>query len=160
MELRVFEKEDYGILIRWIDSDKLNYQWGGPKFNFPLDSYQLSQHCSQAEVFPFIFVVDGKNAGYVELFKVSQSHCRICRVFVSDGFRGQGISTLMLNQLIQLAKMKHNALLLSLAVFERNEIAKNCYQSLGFIVTSHQSGTRSFDGEVWDLLLMEKRLYP
>ncbi|RZR07192.1 GNAT family N-acetyltransferase, partial [Vibrio vulnificus] len=30
MELRAFEKEDHDLLIGWIDSDKLNYQWGGP----------------------------------------------------------------------------------------------------------------------------------
>jgi hypothetical protein len=37
MGLRSFEKEGYGLLICWIDSDKLNYQWGGPNLEFPLD---------------------------------------------------------------------------------------------------------------------------
>ncbi|EPC1319189.1 TPA: GNAT family N-acetyltransferase, partial [Vibrio vulnificus] len=46
MELRAFEKEDHDLLIGWIDSDKLNYQWGGPNFEFPLDSVQISKHCS------------------------------------------------------------------------------------------------------------------
>ncbi|MFA0570920.1 GNAT family N-acetyltransferase, partial [Vibrio gallaecicus] len=77
MELRAFEKEDYELLISWIDSDKLNYLWGGPKFEFPLNSEQISHHCSQSGVFPFIFVVSGVSAGYVELFKVVESHFRI-----------------------------------------------------------------------------------
>ncbi|HCZ9237957.1 TPA: GNAT family N-acetyltransferase, partial [Vibrio alginolyticus] len=109
MELRVFEKEDHDLLIGWIDSDKLNYQWGGPNFEFPLDSVQISKHCSQEQVFPFIFVVSGQNAGYVELFKVSDSHFRICRVFVSDSFRGKSISKRMLGQLVDLAKEKYSA---------------------------------------------------
>lgn len=158
MELRAFRKEDYDTLICWIDSDKLNYQWGGPNFDFPLDHDQISKHCSKAEVLPFIFVSDGKSAGYVELFKVSESHFRICRVFVSNSFRGQRVAKVMLRQLIELAKTEHNAHLLSLAVFERNIVAKNCYESLGFHITSHESGTRSFNGEVWHLLLMEKQL--
>ncbi|NOH97743.1 GNAT family N-acetyltransferase [Vibrio sp. 99-70-13A1] len=158
MELRTFEKEDYNLLIGWIDSDKLNYQWGGPNFKFPLDSTQICKHCSQPEVSPFIFVVSGQNAGYVELFKVSESHFRICRVFVSDHFRGQGISKLMLSQLTELAEEKYNANLLSLAVFERNTVARNCYESLGFVITSSESGTRIFEGETWSLLHMEKRL--
>ncbi|EHK9055017.1 GNAT family N-acetyltransferase [Vibrio vulnificus] len=158
MELRAFEKEDYDLLIGWIDSDELNYQWGGPNFEFPLTSVQISKHCSQPEVFPFVFVVSGQNAGYVELFKVSESHFRICRVFVSGSYRGQGISKLMLGQLITLAKEEFNANLLSLAVFERNVVAKNCYESLGFSVTSIENGTRSFDGEVWGLIRMERRL--
>ncbi|HAS6485701.1 TPA: GNAT family N-acetyltransferase [Vibrio parahaemolyticus] len=158
MELRAFEKEDHDLLIGWIDSDKLNYQWGGPNFEFPLDSVQISNHCSQEQVFPFIFVVAGQSAGYVELFKVSASHFRICRVFVSDSFRGKGVSKLMLGQLIELAKEKYSASLLSLAVFERNIVARNCYESLGFTVTSRENGSRPFDGEVWGLLRMEKRL--
>ncbi|MCA3992938.1 GNAT family N-acetyltransferase [Vibrio vulnificus] len=158
MELRNFDKEDYDTLICWIDPDELNYQWGGPNFNFPLDHNQISQHCSKAEVYPFIFVVDGESAGYVELFNVSECHFRICRVFISEYFRGQGLSKIMLKQLIKLAKAKYGAHALSLAVFERNKIAKGCYESLGFHVTSHESGTRSFAGKFWDLLLMEKRL--
>ncbi|MBD1559935.1 GNAT family N-acetyltransferase [Vibrio sp. S9_S30] len=158
MGLRAFEKEDYNLLISWIDSEKLNYQWGGPQFNFPLDITQVSQHCSKAEVIPFIFVVSGEDVGYVELFKITESHFRICRVFVLGRFRGQGISRLMLVQLLELAKEKYNVSRLSLAVFDRNTVAKNCYESLGFSVTSHEVGTRSFEGEEWGLLRMEKQL--
>lgn len=124
MELRTFKKEDYELLIGWIDSAKLNYQWGGSSFQFPLDSVQIDQHCSQPEVFPFIFTVSGLSAGYVELFKVSESHFRICRVLISNNFRGQGISKLMLGQLIELAEEKYGARSLSLAVFKRNIVAK------------------------------------
>jgi len=158
MELRAFEKEDYELLIGWIDSDKLNYLWGGPKFEFPLNFEQISRHCTQPEVLPFIFVVSGGNAGYIELFKVAESHFRICRVFVSNGFRGQGLSKQMLGQLIELAKEKYTTNVLSLAVFEQNTVARNCYESLGFSVTSYEVGTRSFEGEDWGLLHMEKRL--
>lgn len=158
MELRAFEKDDYELLISWIDSAKLNYLWGGPKFEFPLDSEQLSQHCSLPEVFPFIFVVSGESAGYVELFKVAEAHFRICRVFVSNDFRGRGISKKMLGQLIDIAREKYNSRVLSLAVFEQNVVAKKCYESLGFSVTSIENSTRCFDGEDWDLLHMERRL--
>ncbi|WP_404969917.1 GNAT family N-acetyltransferase [Vibrio campbellii] len=158
MELRAFEKEDYERLISWIDSDKLNYLWGGPKFEFPLSFEQISRHCAQLEVLPFIFVVSGESAGYVELFKVSDSHFRICRVFVANDFRGQGISKKMLGQLIELAREKYNTSVLSLAVFEQNLVAKNCYESLGFSVMSVENETRSFDGEAWGLLHMERRL--
>ncbi|MEH0715848.1 GNAT family N-acetyltransferase [Vibrio campbellii] len=154
MVLRAFEKKDYELLVGWIDSEKLNYLWGGPTFDFPLDSEQISQHCSQTEVLPFIFVVSGVNAGYVELFKVAESQFRICRVFVSNDFRGQGISKQMLGQLIELAKEKYSASVLSLVVFDQNTVAKNCYESLGFVVTSYEVGA----SEEWGLLHMEKRL--
>ncbi|MDA0110300.1 hypothetical protein OH456_19235 [Vibrio sp. La 4.2.2] len=61
----------------------------------------------------------------------------------------------MLGQLVELAKEKYNASLLSLAVLEHNLVARNCYESMGFTVTSRENGPHSFDGEVWGLLLME-----
>ncbi|SDH57293.1 Protein N-acetyltransferase, RimJ/RimL family [Vibrio xiamenensis] len=156
MELRAFEKDDYALLIDWIDSDQLNYLWGGPTFQFPLDYDQINQHCLKAEVLPFVCVVDGKNAGYIELFKVADGHYRICRVFVANDFRGRGVSKPMLKQLMELAKTQYSAHLLSLAVFAHNDVAKHCYQSLGFEVTSEEAGTRSFAGQAWRLLKMEK----
>lgn len=158
MELRAFTVADYATLISWIDDAKLNYLWGGPRFTFPLDHAQLEQHCAQAEVISFMFDIAGKPAGYVELVRKSKSHLRICRVFVSPAFRGQGMAKIMLNQLMALAINQYGASQLSLAVFERNKVAKNCYETLGFKVISHEKGTRAFAGETWDLLLMEKRL--
>lgn len=156
MELKKFGKENYDTLIRWIDSEQLNYQWGGPNFDFPLDHTQLEQHYDKVEVFPFIFLSQGIEAGYVELFKVADGHFRICRVFISKDVRGRGIAKVMLNQLVDLAKTQYRSRVLSLAVFERNTIARSCYESLGFSVTSREVGTRGFQGEAWDLLLMEK----
>lgn len=158
MALRAFIRSDYERLINWIDSDELNYQWGGPTFDFPLNAYQISQHCAQPDVWPFMFSVSGESVGYAELFKTSEYHFRICRVFIAKPFRGQGIANQMLCQLIQLATSEYRADALSLAVFEHNTAAIRCYESLGFVVTSRESGMRSFSGESWVLLRMEKSL--
>ena len=158
MKLRTFSNNDYNLLIRWIDSEKLNYLWGGPSFDFPLDIIQIDKHCTQPSVFPFIFIVEGREAGYVELVKVSNEHFRICRVFLSNRVRGQGFAKVMLIQLITLARKQLQAKALSLAVFKTNTVAKCCYESLGFVVTSYETGTQSWDGEAWDLLTMEKSI--
>ncbi|WP_343283921.1 GNAT family N-acetyltransferase [Vibrio sp. Of14-4] len=158
MELRAFTPRDHKYLINWINSEKLNYQWGGPTFRFPLDNTQLNQHYTQANVFPFIFTKEGKAVGYVELVQVSEELCRICRVFVPNHVRGNGIAKLMLKQLIKQAKERHHVKTLSLLVFETNTIAKRCYESLGFVAISHEKGTQSWDGELWNLLTMEKSI--
>jgi RimJ/RimL family protein N-acetyltransferase len=64
----------------------------------------------------------------------------------------------MLDQLIELAKQEFNAHLLSLAVFEHNQAAKHCYLGLGFQVIAKEENLRSFGGEPWNLLFMEKSL--
>lgn len=157
-KLKAFEPQDYEQLIEWIDSETLNYLWGGPKFNFPLDQAQIQAHCIQPEVFAYLFTVDECNAGYVELYRQSASCLRICRVFISDDYRGQKLSMPMLEVLIEKAQKEFNAQLITLAVFAHNHAAKRCYQALGFQLISVEKGTRIFKGESWDLELMEKAL--
>ncbi|MCF4174729.1 GNAT family N-acetyltransferase, partial [Vibrio sp. McD22-P3] len=69
-----------------------------------------------------------------------------------------GISKIMLTQLIELSRTRYFATQLSLAVFAHNRTARRCYEALGFNVMSRETGTRSYDGVVWDLLRMEKQL--
>ncbi|WP_375750766.1 GNAT family N-acetyltransferase [Vibrio sp. HN007] len=158
MKLVHFSEQYYDILIQWIDSEKLNYLWGGPHFQFPLTLEQISVHCAKPEVYPYVLVVEGKNAGYVELFKVSEDHYRICRVFIAKEFRGKGLSTSMLEALISKAKEQLNCTRLSLAVFTHNAPAIACYKSLGFEVVKTENNRVTFEGESWDLYRMERSI--
>lgn len=158
MILTPFSRNEYELLIRWISSEELNYLWGGPTFDYPLTREQISEHCAKPETNPYILVVDGKEAGFVELYRISEGHFRICRVFIADEFRGRGLSTVMLNALISKAKKEFHCSRLSLAVYAHNAAAIACYKSLGFEVTATESGSISYNGETWDLLRMEKVL--
>jgi len=158
MMLKPFLDNDYDLLIRWINSAELNYLWGGPTFEYPLTLEKITEHCSKPEVNPYIFFVGEKKVGFVELYKVSKDHCRICRVFIANEFRGQGLSNIMLNALMSKAKKQFNYSKLSLAVFAHNAPAIACYESLGFEVVTMESGSRFYNGESWDLLRMEKRI--
>lgn len=158
MQLRAFVEKDQQLLINWIDSERLNYLWGGPSFLYPLTIEQVTEHCNKPEVFPFLFVNESSAVGYVELYKMAAGYLRICRVFVAKEHRGKGYSKRMLSELIKLAKSQFNAKRLSLAVFEHNQAAKQCYLGLGFRITLKESNIRSFNGVEWKLLFMEKEL--
>lgn len=158
MELEAFTENDFEQLIRWISSDELNYLWGGPAYSYPLTHEQIATHCGQSEVMPFIFKVAGQNAGFIELFRVSNAHYRICRVFISNEYRGQGLSKAMVGNVVVKAQIDFGCKTLSLAVFEHNRVAKNCYKSLGFNLVATETGIRSYNGKEWDLVRMEKRL--
>lgn len=157
-QLRAFTATDYQCLVDWIDSDELNYLWGGPKFSFPLTQQQLDEHYANPDVYAYLFCVDQANAGYVELYRESLNSFKICRVFISKEFRGQQLSQVMLTQLMQKAQSEFNATSLSLAVFSHNQVAKRCYQSLGFTTTTVEQGIRQFQGQQWDLEMMHKVL--
>tara|TARA_R110001583_G_scaffold9433_13_gene44824 strand:- start:3933 stop:4412 length:480 start_codon:yes stop_codon:yes gene_type:complete len=158
MGLEVFSKNDFEQLITWISSDELNYLWGGPTYSYPLTYQQIVTHCRQPEVMPFIFKVAGQNAGFIELFHVSDEHYRICRVFIANEYHGQGLSKEMVESVIVKAQADFGCEIISLAVFDHNTVAKNCYKSLGFNIVATELGTRSYKGKVWNLVRMEKRL--
>lgn len=158
MVLCAFTENDVEQLINLISSEELNYLWGGPTYSYPLTYQQIATHCSQSEVMAFIFQVSGENVGFIELFHVSGAHYRICRVFISNEFRGLGLAKKMVNAVLIKAQHYFACNKISLAVFNHNLVAKNCYQSLGFEVVCTELGTRSYKGKQWDLVRMEKQL--
>lgn len=158
MALRNFEKQDYPLLVSWINSERLNRLWGATTYSFPLTVQKIAEHCSKVEISAFLFLVDGKEAGFAELCRVSQGHYRICRVFIADEYRGKGLSEVMLTELICLAENEYNCSELSLRVFAQNRAAIACYHSLGFITESIEKGVSAIKSDQWDLLLMHKQL--
>ncbi|MGF1701457.1 GNAT family N-acetyltransferase [Photobacterium makurazakiensis] len=158
MVLEQFKEKDYEQLIQWIDSAELNYQWGGPAYDFPLTIEQIADHCAQPDITPYLFKIEGENIGFVELLKVSSTQYRLCRVFIAEPFRRRGLATTMLEDVIIKAKSQFDCVEVSLAVFEHNHRAKRCYESLGFETYLEETGFQAPNGDSWDLALMEKRI--
>lgn len=158
MELIAFEEPDYPLLIEWINSKELNYLWGGPAYRYPLSSDQIKHHCTQKAVFPYIVKHKGKKIGFIELYKQSLSELRLCRVFIACEFRGQGLAQEMIRIAILKARFEFNAKSLTLNVFSHNYSAIKCYEKLGFQKSSTQAEGREFEGQVWELSTMEKKL--
>lgn len=157
-QLIEFEPQHYSLLIEWIDSDELNYLWGGPQFEYPLTVEQLETHYGKQAPTPFLFVVNGEMVGFIELFKVSDCEQRLCRVFIHPTCRGKGYATTMLELAISKAKMVDEPQTLSLAVFAHNHSAIACYEKLGFKPYETVSGLRYFKGKNWDLIRMSQPL--
>tara|TARA_R110001583_G_scaffold173430_1_gene327474 strand:+ start:1927 stop:2433 length:507 start_codon:yes stop_codon:yes gene_type:complete len=158
MKLIAFEESDYPQLIDWIDSRELNYLWGGSAYEYPLSYSKIKRHCSKGAVFPFLVKHKGHSVGFIELYQVTTSEYRVCRVFIANEFRGQGLAQKMVSLATQKAQVEFNANLLTLNVFSHNESAIKCYENLGFRTTSTQAGDREFEGKVWELSTMEKQL--
>jgi len=158
MALEAFNDSDIDQLIQWISSEELNYLWAGPTYEFPLTSQQIKVHCAQTEVISFMYRLHDQNVGCIELFYIDDHHYRVCRVFIADEYRGQGMAKQMITALIMKAQTEFNCNKLSLAVFEHNLVAKQCYLSLGFRITQIKSGARYYKGKSINLVRMQKCL--
>ncbi|MFA0085618.1 GNAT family N-acetyltransferase [Vibrio sp. 10N.261.51.F12] len=152
--LHPFTSNDYPLLIDWINTDTLNYQWSGPQFTFPLTHRQLTEHYRNQAAQPFLFHVNGRKVGFVELVRVDNDTLRICRVFIHPDFQGQGFAFRMLKRLLALATSKNERSDITLSVFSHNRSAIHCYQKLGFVRTDIVRNTKFVEGRYWDLWLM------
>ncbi|MCW8344673.1 GNAT family N-acetyltransferase [Vibrio sp. ZSDZ65] len=149
-----FTDEHYAMLIEWIDSERLNYQWGGFQFTFPLTHRQLNKYFSNRLSRPFLCQRDGVFVGFVELYQASKNVQRICRVFIQPDYRGKGLASEMLRLVIAVAKADHPMSAVTLSVFSHNHSAIQCYQQLGFEQTEVVKNVRFIEGRYWDLWLM------
>jgi len=157
MHLDKFTEKDYTQLISWIPSENFNYLWGGPVYKYPLTKKQINAHVSKPEVMPFMLRDNELEIGYIELHRESESTYRLCRVLIADeSLRGKGYGKVLVDLAIDHAIKALAATTISLAVFEHNQNAVNCYRSLGFKVTGREAGLRSFNGDSWNLLYMER----
>lgn len=158
MTLQPFTEQHFDLLIGWITNEDQLYLWSGPTYYYPLDANQLLKHCSKREVYPYLFLIGDQPVGFIELYKVSKRHFRICRVLISEHYQGQGLSKAMLRLILDKARTDFGALKVSLGVFEHNQVALHCYQKLGFKVVSVDRSSRVYKGKTWSLVGMEKSL--
>lgn len=159
MKLVSFSQEDMDVLINWVHSAEFNHLWGGDRFTFPLDKSQLSKHLTSEEVTPLILHEDGQRLGYIELFRESATTYRLCRVLIGESSsRGKGHGRRMVELAIEYARTQLNAEHLKLTVFEHNNKARRCYESLGFVVNRREKGFKAANGEIWTALYMKKSL--
>lgn len=157
MILRTFGEDDAPLLCSWIPDARANFLWGGPAFPYPLQVEAVCEHIAKPEVTPFLLIEDGEPVGYIDLYQVTPEEIRLCRVLVAHPqSRGKGWGKQLVKLALQVAKERKAVKRVSLAVFDQNEAAKACYQSLGFKVLPEETKVRRFGEENWTLLRMMK----
>ncbi len=101
----------------------------------------------------FIAFVGDKRVGYVGSW-LTIPNAEILNLFVIDSYRGNGIGTLLMNEVINVCNAE-NIEILSLEVNVNNTYAVKMYEDLGFIVGSIR---KKYYNNKEDALLMIKEL--
>jgi len=146
------------ILISWIPDPKFAAQWGALVFQWPLTVEQLMSRQEQHDVTSLCLMNLDEPIGFIEIVEESPQECRLCRIIISPQYRGQGLGVNLLKRsLIYISSHYPSMQKVSLAVFEHNNSARHCYESVGFSYTDKIS-SRQVGDEDWTLLHMTKAI--
>lgn len=105
----------------------------------------------------FLGFVDHETVAYIHV-EIDQAGAAEFGMAILDGFRGQGIGSLMMTTAIEWAETA-GARRLHLDVFPHNDRAIALYRKFGFVETERRPRAwprRS--GDVWDLVAMEREV--
>lgn len=105
---------------------------------------------------------ENEPCGFANLYIQSYQKCKhtcLFAIVVKEEMRGKGIGTLLLKQLIELAKTTFQIEILHLEVYEGNP-AEAFYRKMGFTQFGKQDHFTKEKGLYKGKILMEKRLIP
>lgn len=147
-------------ICHWFANQKESLLWGGRVFGWPLQPRAMIERSRQPNLEFYILTDEQNTLGFIELEKVSEIEMRLCRVIVAPGYRGRGLGKTLVQ--LALAKIKQCKVYqcVTLSVFTENQLAYNCYKSLGFNMVDKALKFRVFSGEKWPLIHMEIILKP
>jgi len=161
IELAPFGVNDCPRLIRWIDSPRLLAQWGRWKFRFPLDEKQLEDYLRETtgespSRIVFKSLHSSEVVGHIELNAINRGNgtASICRVFVAPEHRGKGFARDMLRMILNHGFGTLGLRRIDLQVFDFNQPALACYESVGFVREGVLRQYAKVGDECWNLVWM------
>lgn len=159
IELDFFKREDFKVLIDWMDTPELLQQWGGSGFTYPLTEDQLEKYINLKNVIPYKVVnkENGNTVGHISLCNIDKRNnsAKIGTVLVGDkGSRGKGIGEEMINEILKIAFEEFKFHRVDLVVYDFNESAIRCYEKAGFKKEGLMKECRRFKDEYWSLFTM------
>ena len=144
LRLRPYKSCDAEKIAEWINDKDVFFKWGGERFGeFPIDAGTIAAKygenngdCEEPDNFYPWIAFDDEN-GVVGHFIMRYLHGdnRILRfgwVIVDNTIRGKGYGAEMLRAGLKYAFEILDVDVVTLGVFENNDIAHNCYKKLGF----------------------------
>ncbi len=152
-----FSESDFDRLISWIHSEEELIQFSGLIFTYPLTHSQLLKYLSDEKrnSFKVIDSTRGSVLGHAEIYYKDVHSAKLCRILIGEkSFRGNGLGTKLLNQLISMIRMNNQIKLIELNVYEHNFSAIRCYEKCGFKINPEISNEILVNGNVWKSINM------
>ena len=123
-------------LRSWFHNAAEQQSWGGDNFDYPCSELEfLALLCRPGtQSFSFLAQPNGELQGFGQLCDRFSCH-HLARLVIKPTLRGRGLAKVLIFELI-LQALQQQKRDISLYVHRHNTVALQCYQSLGFTITS------------------------
>ncbi|SDI56876.1 GNAT family N-acetyltransferase [Natribacillus halophilus] len=164
IRLEHFGREDFDLLISWIDSPEFLMQWAGTQFSYPLDEEQLNQYIKGANeenstvyIYKAVLNETNETIGHISLKNIDLKNrsASISKVLLGNTqIRGKGIGQKMVTELLKVAFDSLSLHRVGLGVFAFNEPAIKTYEKAGFVKEGLLRDFRKMEDGYWSLWQM------
>ena len=163
VRLEPFTGADFARLISWVPANVELVRWAGPIFDWPLDETQLERYLSLAGeeppkhlVYRALAPIDDGVVGHCELAGIDRRNrsATLARVIVAPGARTRDYGRAMVGEALAVAFDDLRLHRVELRVFDFNEPALRCYESLGFVREGVLRHACLVDGAWWTTVCM------
>jgi len=160
IRLRQYKSIDAEKIAEWVKDEDAFLKWGGKLFcEYPItaqiidEKYRLKNgDCKEPDNFyPWMAFDDNGVVGHfiMRYLNGDKKTLRFGWVVVDDSVRGKGYGTQMLSLGLKYAFEILGVDVVTLGVFENNDLAHNCYKKVGF------KDREKVKKEPWDVIEME-----
>lgn len=161
LRLRPYKPCDAETIVSWIKDERSFRKWCADCMSYPLTAESLKEYYQKEDNNPnYWTMVAFDDSGVVGQFIMrfvdeAKNYIRLGFIIVDSEKRGKGYG----KEMLQLAKKYAFDVLkvdeIGLGVFENNESAYKCYQSVGFKALD-QRGNYEMFGETWTCIEMKQ----
>ena len=157
IQLKPFLKDDFPLLIKWIENKEDLVQFAGSIFRFPLTKTQLVKYLTNPNrnAFKVINRINGFTIGHSEIYLTNKNTAKLCRILIGEpNFRGKGLGQLIVNELVRVSFEKYKVKKVELNVFDWNKSAIKCYKKVGFKIVNDVTKKTEINNRVWTAINM------
>lgn len=162
IRLRPFKISDAKYLIEWVKDERSFSMWCADKFEYPLTEHQLTDYKEMYEKDEYGWSFTAINevgipVGHLLMRNADYDNQSIHLgfVIVDEKYRGKGIGKEMISLAIKYAYEILKVKTVTLAVFDNNPSALNCYKASGFVEVSLHKEIFPYNDEKWGVYNMK-----
>lgn len=156
MKLRPYiHTSDYPYIEKWIDSERVHALWCANLIPYPMSEVALRNFLEKDEKdwggCAYVATKEGGlPVGFLVYSVNSQTNSAFLKFVILDpAFRGKGYGREMIKLVLEHGFHKEGVSSAQLNVFDVNDKAKACYESVGFIERSVEEGVFMYKNEKW-----------